>query len=346
MELVRSTMLQWLQEHRQHRRAVHVNPEPAAPLWRPQATQLSEVRSCFLNCFTRRNAPPNRRFLHNVPTILVSSCLLGHPVAYHGRSSQATRKKNISDGSSEVSQKPRTNPQRSVNDFTFLVHTLSDPSIGVVKIIPLCPEVDVMGLPVPRPPIRLIGRSVGSDRQAGAARKRSYRHVYLQDPVRGAVDVSSSLLGDEAAHRSIDDILDPRAQQHGLGGGARPPAPPLTLESFTASIDGAILKSKSPTCGVGDARVYLPQSLEQHVSGSGVPHSFSNDDGVFVQRYLRGAPSAQDGSQFPIVTERSLRPRTLYNRSLEDQERELPTDQTSTPAERFIDQMIESYFTK
>lgn len=91
-----------------------------------------------------------------------------------------------------------------------------------VEFVPVCPEVEI-GLGVPRPPIQ-IERSRG-----GGAAKGSLR---LVQPSTGR-DLTESMA---AFSRSFADA--------------------------TKGVDGMILKSRSPSCGMGDVKVFAGDDLE------------------------------------------------------------------------------------
>ncbi|MBL4632824.1 MAG: DUF523 domain-containing protein [Kofleriaceae bacterium] len=118
--------------------------------------------------------------MSELPIIVVSSCLLGHPVRYDGA------EKGVAWISEEL-------PQRAV-------------------IRPACPEVGA-GMPVPRPPIQIV-------RDGGVNR------VQVVGVGQDLTDSVVSFMQDEIAQLKRDGI------------------------------DGAILKARSPSCGIRDTPHY------------------------------------------------------------------------------------------
>ena len=94
-----------------------------------------------------------------------------------------------------------------------------------VELAAVCPEVEI-GLGVPRPPIRLVARRAAGAGGADAADAADAAGPRLVQPSTGA-DLTERMAG--WAHAYAD----------GLG-----------------AIDGALLKSRSPSCGIKDVKVY------------------------------------------------------------------------------------------
>ena len=115
------------------------------------------------------------------PRVMVSRCLLGDPVRYDG-------------GHREVAG-------------------LREALASVWDWVPVCPEVEA-GMPVPRPPIDLVG-------------------------VGGRWSVVESATG-----RDVTPKLRAAARAR-------------SAQAAEKGLDGAILKARSPSCGIGDARRFV-----------------------------------------------------------------------------------------
>lgn len=233
--------------------------------------------------------------------LFVSACLLSHvhqptPVAYHGRAS-------VRKQSSDV-----------FHPVSFLVDTLGV-DYGIIETVTLCPEMDVMSLPSPRSPLKLVAAqpttSLNSCQPEGlssitSARERSFRlcstacgtDMTLEMCGKAAPDVVRLLR--VVTRRGTVPFND--SQNTGLGSEET-----STLERM---LDGGVMKSRSPSCGVGDARLY--SSATPSNSDAYLP-----TDGAFVKTYLRSFESGTqtDGHRarlsLPLVTERTLRPRAI-----------------------------------
>ena len=119
------------------------------------------------------------------PRVGVSACLLGEPVRYDGQS------------------KPHE----------WIRQVLA----GVADLVPLCPEVGA-GLPVPRPPVRL---------------------VKLEDGIHA--------LGVEDPGRDVTGVIEQWSR---------------SARSLIDELQAVILKSKSPSCGLGSVPLHSPEGEE------------------------------------------------------------------------------------
>ncbi|ORC84551.1 uncharacterized protein TM35_000431190 [Trypanosoma theileri] len=185
------------------------------------------------------------------PVLLVSACLLGHCVSYRRHHS---------------SPRPRT-------PAGFLLHCLAS-DYALLTCIPVCPEMDLLHMTSPRPPIRLL-QSQQTERKEREGKSQQQQQqeqkVYIYGNVKGEVKE-----GRELRERLIS--------RHPLL------ADELLVRQLTG-IDACLLKARSPSCGVGDARVYTSAS-------GGV---YKEADGFFVNEWLRPVVGT-----LPLVTERQL----------------------------------------
>jgi uncharacterized protein YbbK (DUF523 family) len=139
------------------------------------------------------------------PVLLVSACLLGYPVTYRG---------------TDVRLPATVRP----TPLLFLTEVLWR-ELGLVQCIPVCPEVELLGLPVPRPPLRLT-RATTAGEEGGVCR---------------VVDAATT----HGTHLSFRPDVDE--------------LPSFVLSQLALpldAVDGVVLKSRSPSCGVLDARLY------------------------------------------------------------------------------------------
>ncbi|KPI86434.1 hypothetical protein ABL78_4513 [Leptomonas seymouri] len=163
--------------------------------------------------FPSAESTAGAKTLTSSPVILVSACLLGYPVTYRG---------------AEVRLPATLRP----TPLLFLTEVLWR-ELGLVRCVPVCPEVEWLGLPVPRPPLRLV---CGVDRDA-------------RESLDGAQGKELCHVVDAAAPDRIVFSFNPSA-------GELPSAVVANLAAPLHAIDGVVLKSRSPSCGVHDARLY------------------------------------------------------------------------------------------
>lgn len=212
------------------------------------------------------------------PRLLVSACLLGHRVNYRGESSGWSRK-----------------PSSQCSPLWFLLHVLGA-RLDIVECVPFCPEMQLLHLPSPRPPVRLVTH-----------RDQHGRITQFVQDVQ-----SKKLLWDCGANRSLHGLPTP----NGNAAPAALPAPMLTDASPVASaeeaalgpewlrsLDGVVMKSKSPSCGVGDAKLFTD-------GDGGAPVSTATAADGFFTKLFKDAQSRRgpEAPHPPIITERMLRP--------------------------------------
>lgn len=153
------------------------------------------------------------------PRVGVSACLLGAPVRYDGQS------------------KPDEWIRRVL--------------ASVADLVPLCPETGA-GLPVPRPPVRLVKLRGG------------IRALGIEDPQR---DITGIV---EQWSQSMREVLD--------------------------GLDAVILKSRSPSCGLGSALLQLPNGESLGLT-SGLFASFLSaeyPDLVLIEETALVSPRARE----------------------------------------------------
>jgi uncharacterized protein YbbK (DUF523 family) len=223
------------------------------------------------------------------PVLMVSRCLLGHPVAYHGRA-------------------PRDPARAAASSPTVSFLTQALPAANLLRIASLCPEMELTHLPCPRPPLKLLRRE--------SKRSQITTEVTSSDSVSNQA-VSSSSSSSRLVMPSTGEDFTQRMLQEALPSAAR---------SGPLHWDGMLVKSKSPSCGAGDARHYYdnvddaPQQRNNDDTLSSPPlkqELFVQGDGLFVYRCqkeleqaaLRSPHVASFLTQYrlPIVTERDLR---------------------------------------
>ncbi|CAG9574537.1 conserved hypothetical protein [Leishmania major strain Friedlin] len=241
---------------------------------------------------TATDRPPD------LPLVLVSACLLSYPVTYRGT---------------------HTNLPASLRPtpLLFLTEVLFK-ELGLVQCVPVCPEVQWLGLPVPRVPLRLVRGSRGTD----DARQRGSGWAAAQHSSSATLPSLSMSASDSVAikgEREARYLVESSAEDHVLLRCDAPndtfaeqsPSPQLhsaflaQLVQDLKAVDGIILKSYSPSCGVRDARLYEeavtspPSSpCDQHACNAceraGKPTSAS-----FIGR--RPAASASAQRRFDLV---------------------------------------------
>lgn len=198
------------------------------------------------------------------PRILVSSCLLGHNVTFRGRSAVPSR---VPTNAALPSP-----PPRRLWPFLFMRDALQP--IGLIEMVPLCPEMVFLGLPAPRPSLFLsIGDNSGGDEHAFTQREEHLPSVRMLETATKKDHTSRFAEGAAGWLRQV---------QTGSAGNVPP-------------FHGFVGKRRSPSCGAGDARLYCDASPS--IRGA----VFRQGDGLFVSELRRRiAPS------FPIATEHSL----------------------------------------
>ncbi|KAG5477723.1 hypothetical protein LSCM1_05019 [Leishmania martiniquensis] len=197
--------------------------------------------SCSLSSTAARDRQPD------LPLVLVSACLLGYPVTYRG-----TRKKL------PAVLKP--------TPLLFLTEVLCK-EMGLVQCLPVCPEVQWLGLSAPRVPLRLVRGAQGPDgagrRGGGWAPAQLCSNAPSPPLPTGS---SGTLRGNDK--REVRYLVESAAEDHALlsydasSGTHVGPSPAFHAEFLSQlrqdlrAVDGIVLKSYSPSCGVQDARLY------------------------------------------------------------------------------------------
>ncbi len=145
--------------------------------------------------------------------ILVSKCLLEHPFRYDARDVRIPELRTL------------------LKDF---------------EIVTVCPEVELLGLPVPRPRLKFV-------------------------PDKGTLKLLK-----EDTKEDITQLLEEKSREF--------------LEKV-GEIHGAVLKSKSPSCGLGDAKVYRCVECEESIGKAW---------GIFAKELRKKFPN------IPIISEKDI----------------------------------------
>ncbi|CAJ1008887.1 hypothetical protein Q4I28_004200 [Leishmania naiffi] len=185
----------------------------------------------------------------DLPLVLVSACLLNYPVTYRG---------------THTSLPAFLRP----TPLLFLTEVLFK-ELGLVRCVPVCPEVQWLRLPVPRVPLRLVRGRRGTD----GADQRGSEWTAPQHSSSGPLPpLTASPSGDVPGEgeREMRYLVESAAEDHVLlqydAANSTPAAlsssPQLDSEFLVKllqdlrAVDGIVLKSYSPSCGVRDARLY------------------------------------------------------------------------------------------
>eukprot|EP00796_Vickermania_ingenoplastis_P007407 gene7407-5216_t len=273
-----------------------------------------------------------------LPLVLVSSCLLGEPTAYHGGSAR------LRPGTPLHFLAFHSAVWRGPNSAQTPSPTAPEP---LLRTISLCPEMHLLGLPAPRPPIFLqAGPSKGGETSLSVQLRstgkeddscsRCLLHVHQGTRLRTVMKevVDWNCAPQSAASSAVG--LDSRADNTSLPDTAVRRGPPSSssspdgrsreerVSSFVrllegGGVHGALLKARSPSCGVADARVYTPSSARC---------VYTRSDGFFtgLLRYElavaaaekpiachaalqegRGTGSSRRLPPLPIISERQLK---------------------------------------
>ncbi|CAD2219912.1 hypothetical protein AGDE_13471 [Angomonas deanei] len=203
-----------------------------------------------------------------VPTLLCSACLLDCNVAYHGRGGAHGRRKTA---------------------FGFVKSVLSQ-RLRCIRLIPLCPEVQLLQLPVPRDPIRLETIQQHNHNDIGVfVSNKDHRCLLTYDS--GGSDLQDCFNGPIPSHPNIP-----------------PTSEEVSLEALLSSVDGVVLKSRSPSCGLGDARVYdgsgPPPIKRGHNEKDYCPY-IANQNGFFAQ-LLKNEFARRNETGMSITSEKRL----------------------------------------
>jgi uncharacterized protein YbbK (DUF523 family) len=191
-----------------------------------------------------------------VPRILISACLMSKSVSYRGSSVML----------------------RVDHPLTWLRRiALSSPQL--LLLTPMCPEMGA-GLPAPRPPVRLV-RS-----------QEPNSPPRLLCPTLENADIGKRMQPwlDELLPVEGTAVLDVAAAGHSFAPRRTPDGVSPAIQGF----HGFVAKAKSPSCGVGDAKVFL-QDSRHTVAELG--------DGHFVRQLRLRLGDAS----IPMITEKGLK---------------------------------------
>lgn len=164
--------------------------------------------------------------------ILVSKCLLGENVAWHGKTTSTSQQA----------------PEKKINLFNnskfFLKRILSSPEQRLVwfpssryDLRPFCPEVDGLGLSVPRPPIKIISSSISDEDKI----QTSQRFELVSSASSSTSNFSSSSWTQDDLNKNFDERFPFWGEER---------------ESDCTFVSAFICKSKSPMCGFHDAKEF------------------------------------------------------------------------------------------
>lgn len=345
-----------------------------------QGLEEGASRSTSTSSSSSSSLPP-------LPRLVVSACLLGLPVSYRGAAApegvpgsaahflrtlvrdswarQSAGGSNTNDNHEQVLLRP------------------------MFSVLPICPEVDLLGLGSPRPPV-FLRRRLGSscdhvNSRRGEAGQDMIDLCFNHTPSPSSSTSSSLLTEQSHDKRSLlytlkpsttlrdflkddtknmiapvhpegpemaDGLIEPAVKTtHGnpmSGAGAclrcahankplihekngvhlksvcaSPPSGPSSASSSRSMllrralmgdvdgglVHGAVLKARSPSCGVGDARLYaLSSSLMSHKEATTARRSFQRVDGFFTQ-LLRREMSWSPSSSAPASLSSYILPR-------------------------------------
>ena len=212
--------------------------------------------------FIRREAPST--FLPNPSShvVVISACLAGCAVTYKGDRAAGNTKHRSWNG-----------------PIQFVSEVLSEKRLGLIRLMPLCPEVDILGLPIPRNPIKLI---LPRDAKQLPDLVDAVTGLQLTERMEPCRDMTiTSQLAQKLAKRS----------------------PHMSCSG--SNIKGFILRSRSPSCGVGDARLYGESSDSKAL--------IKDVDGAFVSRWIEqlGREKVDGGAaghqHIAVTTEKLIR---------------------------------------
>lgn len=171
-------------------------------------------------------------------------------------------------------------PLSSIHFIQSLADRVEDAEVAppLIELFSFCPEVEMLGLSVPRAPIRLWSRG----RQLLDATK-------AEPLMLGRIEAVGNGLA-RKSHEAPHTIHTELSTSYPISYADRVEV----AKSVVNTCAGFIMKSKSPSCGVGDARVYDEPT--------GGPYTLS--DGFFVHDVIKVKKDLRSAS---VVTERSIR---------------------------------------
>lgn len=227
------------------------------------------------------------------PRLLVSGCLLGQPVTYRGKPSGWATK--------------LVKPSARVDPLRFLLHSLCE-AHGLAECVGFCPEMELLQLTAPRLPLRLTaGDSAGG---AGAVLISSLGAESLWDYEENCLIKIPRRARQSASFpfrlSTAESATDPTREAAAAAAGA------LSVAQWLSAFDGVIVKAKSPSCGLDDARLYVrqtpagtPLQQQQQLRGD---TDYALVDGFFV-KMLKDTIAQQGGESpvLPMISERTLK---------------------------------------
>jgi uncharacterized protein YbbK (DUF523 family) len=247
--------------------------------------------------------------------LVVSACLMGHSVSYHANDRNRHQE--------SVAAPQRGGPL----DYLQSCEGPSDSSSpGLIRALSLCPEVDLLGLGCPRPPIYLHAvnddttpTKSDSEVRVGKLAVAVHQKRLPTSTTTAAAVSDSSVAGNpidltQQVAAAFELLRVPTTVQesersavllrvpHGMPDRKRirlwdrnwtPPSSSSTpsVPGMCLEVDGWIGKSRSPSCGVSDARIYTGGAPgARDLKAQRVPF-LPKQDGVFTANLFQGVPS-------------------------------------------------------
>ncbi|CCW62507.1 unnamed protein product [Phytomonas sp. EM1] len=239
------------------------------------------------------------------PTLLVSACLVGCSVSYRAASATV----------------------RNGSPVHFLLDVLWR-RLGVIDCLPICPEMQLLRLPTPRRPIRLVSPQITLESGVNPIAKDPLARVVLQSTEDGT---HHRALWEFASTDTLERLwknlhLNPGKRQSDYVHFEKNEAKEfqkvldqlvrvdsLTPSSLLRDVDGILLKGRSPSCGVHDARLYkfsTNLAVQANISKKCAQqfNGFNNVDGFFTNM-LRNSLQEEATTMVapPITSELFLR---------------------------------------
>lgn len=199
---------------------------------------------------------PVARSGSGVPRVLVSACLLGYRVSYRGAAAACCGER------------------RPANLLTQVLGA----RLGLLECVPLCPELRVLRLGAPRRPIRLVRlpppAGLGSGGELAVVDSLSGREHFRYCP------------SDPQLWLRVEGLAAQRRAAAGSEWGARTEDYNDKEEWLPRDLDGALLKAKSPSCGLQDCQLFR----QGHRASAGAPADTVYGDGFYSSALRAGVP--------------------------------------------------------
>lgn len=218
-----------------------------------------------------------------LPKLLVSRCLFGFPT-YRGV--------------------PCKVKDRTGADFLLRVLCRGDLMDGAIQtplfsVVTICPEVDLLGLQTPRQPLHLVGESETRTSLTSCS-------VRCRLPAQ-TIPLGKYIQGKEIFRVSSSTTLSDLLPQTADATEKVRQSSEKNWREIRQPFSGAVFKSRSPSCGVGDARLY-EEKLVDDVSFAD-RSLYRKTNGFFTQLFLENQSKHMPtlhSSPFPVTTEKML----------------------------------------